>query len=217
MEVIEQKTPTASPVDRTPMVVLYWMFNAMAPAELKRPGWEDFVQRWESAIDKCSIELVAVRTLWGLALEWPAEACAGVFDGYQRSRHQKLATNLPRLLEIAVMAEIANIFLMDGKSDQYGAWISRAILDAAGQKEAQDYLRDCRHRNERVDTQRVLSLSTANASAAPSSTPASKSLSEDDIRRRAYFQWEAAGRPVDDGVRFWLEAERELAGNTPAN
>jgi hypothetical protein len=30
------------------------------------------------------------------------------------------------------------------------------------------------------------------------------------IRVRAYECWEAAGRPEGDGVRFWLEAEREL-------
>jgi hypothetical protein len=30
------------------------------------------------------------------------------------------------------------------------------------------------------------------------------------IRRRAYEKWEAAGMPAGDGVKFWLEAEREL-------
>ncbi|MFO0845274.1 MAG: DUF2934 domain-containing protein [Gemmataceae bacterium] len=33
---------------------------------------------------------------------------------------------------------------------------------------------------------------------------------EEEIRRRAYQIWEAAGKPVSDGVRFWLEAEGEL-------
>jgi hypothetical protein len=32
------------------------------------------------------------------------------------------------------------------------------------------------------------------------------------VRRRAYERWEAAGRPCDDGLRFWAEAERELCG-----
>jgi len=30
------------------------------------------------------------------------------------------------------------------------------------------------------------------------------------IRLRAYEKWEVAGKPLGDGVRFWLEAEREL-------
>jgi len=37
-----------------------------------------------------------------------------------------------------------------------------------------------------------------------------KSVSEQAIRVRAFQIWEAAGKPAGDGVRFWLEAEREL-------
>jgi len=33
---------------------------------------------------------------------------------------------------------------------------------------------------------------------------------EDHIRELAYFKWMQAGRPVGDGVSFWLDAEREV-------
>jgi hypothetical protein len=33
---------------------------------------------------------------------------------------------------------------------------------------------------------------------------------EDEIRLCAYRKWVSAGRPMSDGVAFWLEAEREL-------
>jgi Protein of unknown function (DUF2934) len=36
-------------------------------------------------------------------------------------------------------------------------------------------------------------------------------VSDEEIRLCAYRKWEAAGRPAGDGVRFWLEAEQELA------
>jgi hypothetical protein len=39
----------------------------------------------------------------------------------------------------------------------------------------------------------------------------------DAIARRAYFLWEAAGRPPGDGVDFWLQAERELRAAAPAD
>ncbi len=35
----------------------------------------------------------------------------------------------------------------------------------------------------------------------------------DKIREAAYYKWEAAGCPCDDGVEFWVEAEAELAGS----
>ncbi len=41
-------------------------------------------------------------------------------------------------------------------------------------------------------------------------TPSRRGPSDEQIRARAYFLWEQAGRPGGDGVQFWLEAEREL-------
>lgn len=35
-------------------------------------------------------------------------------------------------------------------------------------------------------------------------------VSTEDIRLSAYRKWVTAGRPVGDGVQFWLEAEQEL-------
>lgn len=35
-------------------------------------------------------------------------------------------------------------------------------------------------------------------------------VSDEDIRLLAYWKWQAAGKPTNDGVQFWLEAEREL-------
>ena len=37
---------------------------------------------------------------------------------------------------------------------------------------------------------------------------------EEAVRISAYYRWDAAGRPVDDGVHFWLEAEKELLQET---
>jgi len=40
--------------------------------------------------------------------------------------------------------------------------------------------------------------------------PRGGGASEDEVRRRAYLRWEAAGRPEGNGTCFWLEAEEEL-------
>lgn len=34
---------------------------------------------------------------------------------------------------------------------------------------------------------------------------------EQAIRDGAYFKWEQAGRPITDGVEFWLQAEHEFS------
>jgi len=35
-------------------------------------------------------------------------------------------------------------------------------------------------------------------------------VSADDVRLCAYRKWESAGRPLGDGLEFWLKAEQEL-------
>ena len=58
-------------------------------------------------------------------------------------------------------------------------------------------------------TPRAAGPTTPPRTAAPADGK-SHPTSADDIRLRAYRKWEAAGQPPGDGVRFWLEAEREL-------
>lgn len=41
---------------------------------------------------------------------------------------------------------------------------------------------------------------------------AAESHDDNAVREKAYTLWEEAGRPVSDGVEFWLRAERELQG-----
>lgn len=44
----------------------------------------------------------------------------------------------------------------------------------------------------------------------PVQAPKPRSMIDEAIRRLAYRKWEAAGKPICDGVTFWLEAEREI-------
>ena len=37
-----------------------------------------------------------------------------------------------------------------------------------------------------------------------------KPVTGESVQVRAYQKWESAGKPAGDGIRFWLEAEREL-------
>ena len=35
-------------------------------------------------------------------------------------------------------------------------------------------------------------------------------IAEEEVRLRAYYKWEAAGRPEGDGATFWIDAEHEF-------
>jgi hypothetical protein len=191
------------------MLALYAMFNGMIVEQDRRPNWLGFLSRWESELEQCSIELLAPHVILGSQVPWPAEECVTAFEQYQRSKYKATATNLPRLAEIAVMAEVANLFLDAGQVNKFEEWTERAVLDSAGWKGVQDHLRGCRDNKQRVDVQHLLGRPpTANAR---EGSPGSRApATEEDIRLRAYFKWEAAGSPIGDGVFFWLEAEKEL-------
>jgi hypothetical protein len=36
------------------------------------------------------------------------------------------------------------------------------------------------------------------------------SVSHQEIQMRAYYKWEAMGKPIGKDLKFWLEAQREL-------
>jgi Protein of unknown function (DUF2934) len=57
---------------------------------------------------------------------------------------------------------------------------------------------------------RVLALVGGRATAPP--PPGRRAVRDEEVRVRAYLNWEVAGRPPGDGVAFWLAAEAEIRG-----
>ncbi len=55
----------------------------------------------------------------------------------------------------------------------------------------------------------------AEAMAVPAVKAQEKPVPSSAIRERAYSLWEAAGRPIGESERFWLEAEKDLRRNGP--
>jgi hypothetical protein len=45
----------------------------------------------------------------------------------------------------------------------------------------------------------------------PNALLVSRIVAADDIRLCAYKKWESEGKPAGDGIRFWLDAEKEVA------
>ena len=44
----------------------------------------------------------------------------------------------------------------------------------------------------------------------PDAQSVAELVSTDDIRLYAFEKWQGAGKPVGDGILFWLEAEQEV-------
>lgn len=207
---LEESAPSAKATDRLPMLGLYWLFNGIIPEGDQRPKWDEFLRRWGTEVERCSMEMAAVYILLGQSLPWPVREVGAAFDQYQRSRFKENATHLPRLAEIAVMAEVANLFLDGGDVGEYETWTDRGVLDAAGAKAIQEYLRGCRANRRRIDVQHVLGRPLAASTEVSRHESNAVLVTEEIIRLRAHQKWIEAGRPEGDGTHFWLEAEKEL-------
>lgn len=210
METIERLTPCSKPIHRVPMLALYWIFNQLIRAEDRHPGSSSFFARWSDVLKLCSIEFLVAHVIGGLKPPWPATECASTFERYRTRRHKPRATRLNRLVELAVMGEIANLFLDGGNATEYDDWITAAILDGAGHKHVQDYLGALRNGRGRVDVKQVLGVPVMSVPQNENCGETPFPITEEEIRAAAYLKWEASGRPTGNPERFWLEAETEL-------
>lgn len=209
---IEVLTPISGSAERIPMLAIYWLFNVVVAESDRRPNWANFLEKHRPDIDHCSVEWIAILVYLNRPMEWASQPCVEAFETYLKNRHRELATRLPKMLEIAVMAAIGNRFRDEGDEATFGEWVNRAIHDAAGRKTVQDYLRSCLTMHHRIETDLLLGRSSSNAPAAVSDDRRQEAELEDQIRRDAYFRWQSAGSPNGDGAMFWLEAEREQRG-----
>lgn len=161
MDKIEQFAKGCSQEDRTPMLSLYQVYHLFAPRN-HRPGWRDFISQFQCDLEKCSIEQLAY---WPLLLNppgwWPIQDCVAAFTEYQKKRHSPTAFHLPVLIEVVIMAAIANLFLEDGDPTSFVRWVDLAILEAAGRKPVQDVLIVSRREFRLIDTRHLVGLPPA--------------------------------------------------------
>lgn len=63
---------------------------------------------------------------------------------------------------------------------------------------------------ELTTTSKGKAAAAASARACVATDRDGKPTVDEAIRLGAYLKWEAAGMPGGDGVKFWLEAEKEI-------
>jgi CBS domain-containing protein len=142
-------------------------------------------------------------------------------------------TPLPELVRTMIDAHIHRVIVVDGQRRPIGVVSSTDILATLADGEGKGDVPGLRRRTSFLDPscsanqREPMSKPTATLAHPSSTNPASeqkpaaasvsghpapngKAVSEEAVRLRAYQQWQAAGKPAGDDVRFWLEAEQEL-------
>ena len=91
-------------------------------------------------------------------LPWPVADCQATFDSYGKRRFKPKAINLPTKIELAIMAEIANLYLDEENFEQYRNCVETAIFDAGGRDEIQQYLLQCNEQPCNIASAKILGL-----------------------------------------------------------
>jgi len=158
LETIERHIPQAKQADRNVMVCFYWLCHNLVHKNYHRPRWQELIEKHKKAIDDCLIQVLASLVVLNVEFSWPVTECESEFNLYLRRKPKPKAIRLPTIIEVAVMSEIANMWLRDGDSMQFTEWIDRAILDAAGRQSVQAYLQQCKEDESEVCKQIVLGV-----------------------------------------------------------
>src|ERR1017187_7257897 len=157
MRKIEQFAPTYHDKDRIALVILYWLYHNLTGWE--GPASEKFLKKNEKYLEACGIEIIAV---WPLIAEgnprWTVEEYIMAFEDYSSSRHRANALHLPVVFEIAIMAQIANSYLVSGDLNHFVDWLDRSTLEAAGRPDLQEYLSLCKRDARSIDPRVLIGL-----------------------------------------------------------
>lgn len=151
MELIENTFPQTSKKYWTPMLAMYWLYNAIISDEIKRPNWKEFLETHIEYIDKCSIETMLVKLLLGKELPWSGDECVNVYKDFDRKRFHKGAIEVPKIVEVALLASIANKALEEENYEMHGWLLNTAVTQASGHLDIQQLLQISAKEKQKVD------------------------------------------------------------------
>lgn len=218
IEEIERIVPQAKAQDRRVWLCMYWLFHYLVSDEFRRPKWQEFLSRYGADVEECSIGLLAGCVILQCRFGWSVEECEAVYADYLRKKFRSNAINVPGIIEVAIMATIANLHLNRGSVEEFKAWVNRAILDAAGNERVQTYLKDCGEDVKAVSTAILLGLPQSaveeGEEGEASSANAETAVADDArswISENAYFRWVNEGCKHGHDLRHWCEAENAYA------
>ena len=158
MKEIEKVLPNAKQKDRKILVCLYCLYHKIFGKEYYRPRWRELIYKYKNALEECCSCVMASLVIVQGRFHWPIDECEEVFEKYLKRKFKPNAINLPRIIEVAVMAEIANLHLEAGNEERFQHWVGRAILDAAGGESVQSYLRQCEEERSKTSTVTILGI-----------------------------------------------------------
>jgi hypothetical protein len=142
LEIYESLIPSTDKVNKTPMLSLYFLYNNKIMESGKRLNYEQFLDKYQSMLNECSIETMIVRLLINQKWGWDIGQCILQYENYKKNKFQKESLSIPLYIELCLIIEIANIYLRNQKNKKYEEWLNCAYLESAGKPEIQKMINE---------------------------------------------------------------------------
>jgi len=143
------------------MVITYMLYNSLVANDSRCENYLLVFEENKDLLDQCTIETMIVWMLKNQAWPWSEDICAQCWNKYQETKYRKASINVPPIMSVAVMVEIASLFLCNSRISDYVEWMENAILEAAGQKELQTRLIEAKSQKLETKGMDVLTSSRA--------------------------------------------------------
>lgn len=143
------------------MLATYVLYNSFMADEHKCENYSMVFDKNKALFDQCTIESMLTWLLMGQLWPWAAEVSASCWNRYQETNHRKACIKVPPVMSVAIMIEIASLYLREESASDYREWMEDAILEAAGQKELQERLIEAKSRLAEIKGMEVFNDTTS--------------------------------------------------------
>lgn len=124
--------PNMSETNRSPFLMLYTLFNELVIPEMKMEQYEKVQRRYQSEIERPSVESMVLHLLLGTIPKWSMEKHQAVHDAYLRGQSRRDCLKLPPILRASLSLALAERHRVTGKTEQALALISTAVENYPG-------------------------------------------------------------------------------------
>lgn len=108
------------------------------------------VKDYEYLMTECHIETMIASLFFSKGLPWNIHECIDSYKSYSKKRFETNTVEIPRLIDILLIVDIANKGLLIEETEIYETWLTNACLEAAGMPALQDVIQEAKDQSQPV-------------------------------------------------------------------
>lgn len=134
---------------------IYILFNTHVEEEKRLPNQESIINKYMNKTETCTIQYMAVSLFVSGFPKWSLSEQESSLDSYYNNKFKKQSISLPNILEISLLANLANQYLANDNKDKYDEFVERAILESCNYPSIYDYLDELRNEKSKIDLNKL--------------------------------------------------------------